>query len=152
MEQRFVFIATVDLKNPKILDLKWALCEQGAKFSSSCFTMAAPFGHVLFACSEKKICMCKKKKEALFDFIKSMICAICFLVVFSDYLKHTMYLFQVKKKKELEKHFITERPKWKQSSFSEKRFWSGWILRCLICYLTVSPAVISTVPIDFVWI
>lgn len=48
----------------------------------------------------KRKCACaKKKKEALFDFIKSMICTICFLVVFSDYLKHTMYLFQVKTKK-----------------------------------------------------
>lgn len=40
----------------------------------------------------KCACAKKKKKEALFNFIQSMICTICFLVVFSDYLKQTMYV------------------------------------------------------------
>lgn len=37
-----------------------------------------------------------EKKEALsVDFIKAMMCVICFLAVFPDYLNTQMYLFQV---------------------------------------------------------
>lgn len=59
-------------------------------------TIITPSGHAPFACSEMEMCMCLKK-EALLDFIQSMICTICFLVVFSD--QHTVYVFHVKTKK-----------------------------------------------------
>lgn len=123
----------------------------GAEVSSYSFAATAPSGHVLFAWSEKKMCMWKKK-EALFDFIKYMICAICFLAVFCDYLNTQMYLFLVKETQTQTHTHTSEPPKWKQGSFLVKRFWSGSILCCLICYLTVSPTVISTVPTGFVWI
>lgn len=47
------------------------------------------------------------QKKALFDLIQSMICRICFLVVFSDYLKNKLYLFQVLRIKQKNHAWIT---------------------------------------------
>lgn len=78
-------------------DLQRAWHEQGAKFSSYSFTLDCPLWtcpglHVLkwkCACAKKR-----KKEEELFDFIQSMICTLCFLVVFSDYLNTQCICFR----------------------------------------------------------
>lgn len=96
------------------------------------FAIITPSGHAPFACSEMEMCMCLKK-EALLDFIQSMICTICFLVVFSD--QHTVYVFHVKTKKKKRKeggacwNTVTS-----QSCQAGNKFWSNWVLRCLIWY------------------